>query len=91
MKKSLLLLGVVVCFFTSCTEKNGNLIVPTIGVEGRGGSDGYGDAPLQISDGGYQIYQGSPYMGEDGRAVNTHYTPYNEREHNYNYYRGSED
>ena len=75
---------------TSCQEKQNIFYVPTIGVEGRGDNAQYGDAPIQVSGSEYQIYSGSPYMGDEGRAVNSHYTPYNQREHNYNHYRGEE-
>lgn len=91
MKKVLLFAVVATCIFTSCREEKNYFYTPTIGVEGRGGSEGPGDAPLQISSDEYKVYSGNPYMGDEGNAANRHYTPYSEREHNYNYYRGSEE
>lgn len=92
MKKLTLLAIASACALTSCREQKNYYYTPTIGVEVQGGdASGVGNAPLQISDTKYEIYRGNPYMGDEGVSSSRHYTPYSERDHNYNYYRGSEE
>lgn len=92
MKKIFFVAGLALSLFASCKEEKTYFFIPTIGVEGRGGSGSGGDAPLQVSDTEYEIYSGSSYWGEEGKPSHyTPYTPYSEREHNYDYYRGNSE
>lgn len=78
--------------FSSCKEQKTYFFLPSDGIQGRGGSGSGGSAPLQVSSDKYEIYSGSSYWGEEGKAsVNQHYQSYSDPDRNYNYYRGSED
>lgn len=96
MKRTFCALSLVlaVLLFTSCREKQDYYYTPTIDLNVQGGSySQQAEAPLSTgSSDEYKPYDGGAYWGDEGKSANTHYTPYSEREHNYNYYRGdSED
>lgn len=94
MKKTFLLLplSLGMMLLTSCMEKKDYHFTPTIDLNVTGGTSGQANAPISTSSGSdYTPYQGGAYWGDEGKAANTHYTPYSEREHNYNHYRGEEE
>lgn len=88
----LAILALSVLSFCACTERKDYYFTPTIDLNVSGGTSGQVSAPINTSGSTYTPYQGGAYWGDEGRAANTHYTPYGQKEErNYNYYRGSED
>jgi len=93
MKKIFVLLAsACLLLLTSCKEDRNFYYTPSIDLNVQGGTSGQSNAAIQVSGSNYTPYSGGAYWGEDGKASNSHYTPYSERRSNadYNYYRGSE-
>ena len=81
------MLLVVAAAFTSCRENKNYYYTPTLDLNVQGGTSGQSNSAIGTSSSSeYEVYKGGAYWGEEGPEK--HYTPYNEREHDYNYYRG---
>lgn len=93
MNRFVILISLSFCLLllVSCKDQRDYYYTPTIDVEVNGGTSGEVSAPLNVSGSTYTPYQGSAYWGEEGRAANSHYTPYDSEDRNLNYYRGQQE
>lgn len=85
-------IAVLPAILASCGEKKNYYYTPTVEVNVSGGTSGAPASAIGSSTNDYEPYKGGAYWGDEGRAANTHYTPYGtKKDVDYNYYRGNDD